>query len=71
MANVGKIKRVIREAVAVLVEELGPDDAADMLEIAVAQLRRVGGKRKSATAPKIQGRLQASEKLAQVTGSKR
>jgi hypothetical protein len=71
MSNVGKVKRVIREAVAVLVEELGPEVAADMLEIAVAQLRGVGGKRRPATEPKIQGRLQTSEKLAQVIGSKR
>jgi hypothetical protein len=41
MTNQGKVDRVLREAVAVLVEELGRDDAADLLETAVAQLRGV------------------------------
>ncbi|MDF3042337.1 MAG: hypothetical protein K0Q71_5043 [Thermomicrobiales bacterium] len=41
MTNQGKVDRVLREAVAVLVEELGRDDAADLLETAIAQLRGV------------------------------
>jgi hypothetical protein len=39
MGNMGKVRRVVREAVAVLVEELGPDGAARLLERAAAQLR--------------------------------
>jgi hypothetical protein len=49
MANQGKVDRVLREAVAVLVEELGRDDAADMLEAAVAQLRGVSAQPKRAS----------------------
>ena len=41
MTNQGKVDRVLREAVAVLVEELGREDAAELLETAVAQLRGV------------------------------
>lgn len=40
MANMGKVQRCIRETVAVLVEELGPEGAAEKLEHAAAQLRR-------------------------------
>ena len=69
MANMGKVKRVIREAVAVLVDEVGRDEAADLLETAVAQLRGGGDKPKQATVPKIKARLQTGEKLA--IGSKR
>jgi hypothetical protein len=71
MANVGKVKRVIREAVAVLVEEVGREEAADLLEIAVAQLRGGDGKPRQATAPKIKGRLQTGERLVEGIGSKR
>ena len=39
MGNMGKVRRVVREAVAVLVEELGSDGAARLLERAAAQLR--------------------------------
>ena len=39
MGNMGKVRRVVREAVAVLVDELGSDGAARMLERAAAQLR--------------------------------
>ena len=39
MGNQGKVQRVIRELVATLVEELGPDEAAHRLEMAVAKLR--------------------------------
>jgi hypothetical protein len=48
MANQGKVDRVLREAVAVLVEELGRDNAAEMLEAAVAQLRGVSSQPKRA-----------------------
>ena len=41
MANDGKVKRVLREAVEILVEELGRGEAADLLETAAAQLRGV------------------------------
>jgi hypothetical protein len=49
MANVGKVKRVIRELVAVLVEELGPEEAARMLEQAAAQVRGASYKPKQKT----------------------
>jgi len=49
MTNQGKVDRVLREAVAVLVEELGRDDAADLLEITVAQLRGVTDRPQRAT----------------------
>jgi hypothetical protein len=39
MGNMGKVRRVVREAVAVLVDELGSDGAARMLERTAAQLR--------------------------------
>jgi hypothetical protein len=39
MGNMGKVRRVVREAVAVLVDELGSDGAARLLERAAAQLR--------------------------------
>ena len=42
MGNQGKVQRVIRELVATLVEELGPDEAAHRLEMAVAKLRGAG-----------------------------
>jgi len=41
MGNHGKVQRVIRELVATLVEELGPEEAAARLEIAAAHLRGV------------------------------
>jgi hypothetical protein len=40
MGNQGKVQRVVREAIATLVEELGPEEAAKRLETAAAQLRR-------------------------------
>jgi hypothetical protein len=39
MANHGKVQRVLRELVAALVEELGAEEAARMLETAAARLR--------------------------------
>jgi|APFre7841882724_1041349.scaffolds.fasta_scaffold28180_3 hypothetical protein len=42
MGNMGKVRRVLREMVAVLVDELGPDSAATVLERAAAQLRGTG-----------------------------
>lgn len=39
MGNQGKVQRVIRELVATLVEEVGADEAAEMLENAAARLR--------------------------------
>ena len=49
MANQGKVDRVLREAVAVLVEELGPADAAERLEAVVAELRSVSVQPKRAS----------------------
>jgi hypothetical protein len=48
--NQGKIQRVIRELVATLVEEVGPDEAAQLLELAAAELRGAGRNRKQAAA---------------------
>jgi hypothetical protein len=42
MGNLGKVRRVVREMVAVLVDELGPEGAANVLERAAAQLRGAG-----------------------------
>ena len=42
MANTGKVERVVRETVAVLVEELGPEGAAHMLEEMAARVRGAG-----------------------------
>jgi hypothetical protein len=39
MGNPGKVQRVIRELVATLVEEVGSDEAAQLLEGAAARLR--------------------------------
>jgi hypothetical protein len=39
MGNSGKVQRVIRELVATLVEEVGSDEAAQLLEGAAARLR--------------------------------
>jgi hypothetical protein len=39
MGNMGKVRRVVREAVAILVDELGSDGAARLLERTAAQLR--------------------------------
>ena len=50
MGNHGKVQRVIRELVAVLVEELGADEAAEMLESAAARLRGPGRGHKPAAA---------------------
>jgi len=49
MGNQGKVQRVIRELVATLVEEVGPDEAAQMLEMAAAKLRGAGRSQKQAT----------------------
>jgi hypothetical protein len=48
--NQGKIQRVIREAVAVLVDEVGPDETAELLEMAAAKLRGTGRSNKQAMA---------------------
>jgi len=48
--NQGKVQRVIRELVAALVEELGPDETAQMLEAAAAKLRGAGRSQKQAAA---------------------
>jgi hypothetical protein len=48
MTNQGKVERVLREAVAVLVEEVGRDEAVARLETAVAQLRGATPKRATA-----------------------
>ena len=50
MRNQGKVQRVIRELVATLVEEVGPDEAAQMLEMAAAKLRGAGRSLKQTTA---------------------
>jgi hypothetical protein len=42
MGNMGKVRRVVRETVAVLVDELGPDSAANVLERQAALLRGTG-----------------------------
>jgi hypothetical protein len=42
MGNMGKVRRVVREMVAVLVDELGPEGAANVLERAAALLRGTG-----------------------------
>jgi hypothetical protein len=39
MENQGKVQRVIRELVATLVEEVGAEEAARMLETAAVRLR--------------------------------
>lgn len=44
MGNMGKVRRVVRETVAVLVDELGPEGAARVLERALAQLRGADGR---------------------------
>ncbi|MBK6351132.1 MAG: hypothetical protein V9E93_05835 [Steroidobacteraceae bacterium] len=50
MGNQGKVQRVIRELVATLVEEVGADEAAQMLEGAAARLRGATRGHKQATA---------------------
>ena len=42
MGNQGKVQRVIRELVATLVEEVGADEAAQLLEMAAGKLRGAG-----------------------------
>ena len=49
MGNQGKVQRVIRELVATLVEEVGADEAAQLLEMAAARLRGAGRSHKQAT----------------------
>ena len=48
--NQGKIQRLIRELVSALVEEVGPDETAEMLEMAAARLRGAGRSHKQSTA---------------------
>ncbi len=48
--NHGKVQRVIRELVATLVEEVGADEAAEMLESAAARLRGASRNHKQTTA---------------------
>ena len=50
MGNQGKVQRVLRELVATLVEEVGADEAAEMLESAAARLRGASRNHKQATA---------------------
>jgi hypothetical protein len=50
MRNQGKIQRVIRELVGTLVEEVGPDEAAEMLEMAATKLRGAGHRLKRSAA---------------------
>jgi hypothetical protein len=50
MGNPGKVQRVIRELVATLVEEVGSDEAAQMLESAAARLRGASRSHKQVTA---------------------
>jgi hypothetical protein len=66
MTNQGKVDRVLREAVAVLVEELGREDAADLLETAVAQLRGVAVQPERATRSRNERkrRRRAGDRLA-------
>ena len=66
----GKIQRLIRELVAVLVDEFGPENAAQMLERTAAQVRRTGYKPSQATT-KEKDRLRTGRKLAQVIELKR
>jgi hypothetical protein len=70
MPNIGKVKRVVRELVAVLVDELGPEKAAHTLEDAAAQVRGAGHKPGQTTTQK-EGRLQTGRKLALVIQSMR
>jgi hypothetical protein len=42
MGNMGKVRRVVRETVAVLVDELGHESAANVLERQAALLRGTG-----------------------------
>jgi hypothetical protein len=70
MPNIGKVQRVVRELVAVLVDELGPEKAAHTLEDAAAQVRGARHKPVQATTQK-EGRLQTGRKLAQVIQLKR
>ena len=48
MGNQGKVQRVIRELVATLVEEVGADEAAQLLEMAAGKLRGAGRSHKQA-----------------------
>jgi hypothetical protein len=61
--NMGKIQRLIRELVAVLVDELGPEDAARMLEHALGQVRGAGYRPTQATRQQ-DGRLRTGRKRA-------
>jgi hypothetical protein len=70
MPNVGKVKRVVRELIAVLVDELGPEKAAHSLEDAAAQVRGAGHKPIQATTQE-ESRLQTGRKLVLVIQSRR
>ena len=50
VGNQGKVQRVIRELVATLVEEVGPDEAAQLLEMAATKLRGSGRSHKKSMA---------------------
>jgi len=66
----GKIQRLIRELVAVLVDEFGPENAAQMLERTAAQVRRTGDKPTHVTVQE-KDQLRTGRKLAQVIELKR
>ena len=70
MPNVGKVERVVRELIAVLVDELGPEKAAHMLEDAAAQVRGAGHRPIQATTHN-ERRLHTGRKPAQVTQLRR
>ena len=50
MPNWGKIRRLTRELVAVLVDELGPERAVQILLNAAAEVREGGGRSEQAAA---------------------
>jgi hypothetical protein len=62
MANDGKVKRVLREAVAVLIEELGRNDAASMLETAAAEVRGAADPSKRVAAQRRKARARAGSR---------
>ena len=66
----GKIQRLIRELVAVLVDEFGPETAAQMLERTATQVRRTGYKPTRAPTQE-NSRVPTGRKLAQVIEFKR
>ncbi len=70
MTNQGKVNRVLREAVAVLVEELGRDEAAAVLEAAVAQLRGRAVQPKRATVERAETAVPLSQKRRRRVGQR-